>query len=101
MARARQRSWRWPWERLRPPEAMGESRDVKGLVLVSAAVADVSDVIVDSSRDEGAETRWTRWRASLSSASLDWSKISRLDRTVPASSNVNLSESIEMTTCRL
>lgn len=33
MARARQRSWRWPWERLSPPSLMREVREVKMLVL--------------------------------------------------------------------
>lgn len=72
---------------MRPPEEIGEERELKGLVLVlvvgSVAVADVEDVIVDSSRDEGVETRWTRWRASLSSASVHWLNASRLDRIVP------------------
>lgn len=55
---------------MRPLEEMEEFREAKGLVFVSIAVVDVLEVVADSSRDEGVETRWTRWSASLSSASV-------------------------------
>ncbi len=96
MARAKQRSWRWPWERLRPPSVMIERRDLKGLMFwlpdgEPGSTGDEDEVSpfacplpsACSSRDIGAETRWTRSNASRSSSSVCSSKASRLLRTVP------------------
>lgn len=68
MARARQRSCFWPWERLDPPEAMGAERERKmflfsgGLVRVLVS-EDVGAVMGVGELDA---IRWTRARASLS-----------------------------------
>lgn len=69
MARARQRSWRWPWERLPPDSEMGVER-------VSAL---------------GDESRWARFRASVSSRSEWLLKGSRFERIVPEKSTGSLS----------
>lgn len=61
---------------------MVEERSSKMLVFVFVGWVAVADASA-SSRDWGEWMRWTLWRASLSSASLDWLKVSRLERTVP------------------
>lgn len=43
MARARQRSWRWPWERLRPPSVIGEVREVKRFLFFCREGVEVPD----------------------------------------------------------
>lgn len=72
MARARQRSWRWPWERFRPPSETRDERDVNRLVLVSGAIAGLG--VLEPEPDDAATSsrevepvvrmRWTRCSAS-------------------------------------
>ena len=72
MARARQRSWRWPWERLRPPSEMREESDENRLVLVPGAMAGVGvlepepDDAATSSRDVEPVVRMRCTRCSAS-----------------------------------
>lgn len=89
MARARHSSWRWPCDRFRPPSETGEARSAKGLVFLGlvepAGVAVPEPEAVAAVEEEGRSlvTRWTRSRQSRSSASVWWSKGSRLERIVP------------------
>ena len=84
MARARQRSCFWPWERLAPEEEMGDVSERKMLVFSfgasSVAVADEAELgssvaaVEDSAVTSGSGTgvvsvegmRWTLCKASLS-----------------------------------
>ena len=99
MARARQRSCFWPWERLAPAEEMGEESERKMFVFSfaagSVAVREVAllapSVGVGDSGTSSSGTgvlsaegmRCTRCSASCSWKSENWSKGSRFERIVP------------------
>lgn len=104
IARARQRSWRWPWERLKPPSDIVSERDVKRLlyfvrlvwveasvsvVLFGLVVLVMCGWVLDSEASVSVspnEMRLTRSNASYSSGSLYSLNGSRFDRTVPEKS---------------
>jgi len=93
MARARQRSWRCPWERLRPPSVIGEERERKGLVFLSLLLLmllfevrvaeEILEVGLEVGLDAEEAMRWTRRRASKSSLSSYSLAVSKFERRVP------------------
>lgn len=95
MARARQRSCFCPWERFSPPEDMGDERFRKILRFSSTgSAAVVEELLLPSAGVSATESsgtgvllaegiRWTFFKASLRSKSLNSSKGSRFERMVP------------------
>lgn len=64
---------------------MGEERLLKMFVFFGEVDGFVGVVVpeAEAEAEAGSVRRWTRWRQSLSSESVWWSKGSRLLRTVP------------------
>lgn len=86
MARARQRSWRCPWERFRPAsETVDEREENMFLFLFRVGELDIEEggVWVPLRMVSSDVIKWTRSRASFSSSSVYSSKGSRFERTVP------------------